>query len=195
MSKRMERPGVGAQHQGIHPQLIPNIDPRVQQQQHAQHLQHQQHPAFSHQQHPQQQHQQQHPQQQQHQQQQPHDAFLAPQPSPRNKRRVSGPQHPQPNAGPQFLGQPFAYGPPPPAPMIPQPQMQPPPQPQPIPQMIPQEHKPMQLEHQPPAPSATEQPPAKKSRTNTPWTAAEEQRLKNMREAGNSWAEIAKVCL
>jgi len=36
-------------------------------------------------------------------------------------------------------------------------------------------------------------PPAKKSRTNTPWTPAEEQRLKNMRDAGNSWAEIAKV--
>lgn len=36
-------------------------------------------------------------------------------------------------------------------------------------------------------------PPAKKSRTNTPWTPAEEQRLKNMRDAGNTWAEIAKV--
>lgn len=36
-------------------------------------------------------------------------------------------------------------------------------------------------------------PPAKKSRTNTPWTPAEEQRLKIMRDAGNSWAEIAKV--
>ena len=36
-------------------------------------------------------------------------------------------------------------------------------------------------------------PPAKKSRTNTPWTPAEEQRLKNMRDAGNSWADIAKV--
>ncbi|KAM0189226.1 hypothetical protein ACHAPC_003231 [Botrytis cinerea] len=35
-------------------------------------------------------------------------------------------------------------------------------------------------------------PPAKKSRTNTPWTPAEEQRLKNMRDAGNSWADIAK---
>ncbi|CAL3962560.1 unnamed protein product [Diplocarpon coronariae] len=35
-------------------------------------------------------------------------------------------------------------------------------------------------------------PSAKKSRTNTPWTAAEEQRLKIMRDAGNSWAEIAK---
>lgn len=36
-------------------------------------------------------------------------------------------------------------------------------------------------------------PPAKKGRTNTPWTAAEEQRLKAMRDAGNSWSEIAKV--
>lgn len=41
--------------------------------------------------------------------------------------------------------------------------------------------------------TASMQPPAKKSRTNTPWTAAEEQRLKTMREAGNSWAEIAKT--
>ena len=38
------------------------------------------------------------------------------------------------------------------------------------------------------------QPPAKKSRTNTPWTPQEELRLKQMRDAGNSWAEIAKVC-
>jgi hypothetical protein len=37
-------------------------------------------------------------------------------------------------------------------------------------------------------------PPAKKSRTNTPWTPAEELRLKQMRDAGSSWAEIAKVC-
>lgn len=37
-------------------------------------------------------------------------------------------------------------------------------------------------------------PPAKKSRTNTPWTAAEEQRLKAMRDTGSSWADIAKVC-
>jgi len=33
----------------------------------------------------------------------------------------------------------------------------------------------------------------KRPRTNTPWTAAEEQRLKNMRDAGNSWSEIAKT--
>ncbi|TAQ84933.1 hypothetical protein B7494_g6745 [Chlorociboria aeruginascens] len=41
--------------------------------------------------------------------------------------------------------------------------------------------------------SPTMGPPAKKSRTNTPWTPAEEQRLKNMRDAGNSWADIAKT--
>ncbi|KAG6002808.1 hypothetical protein E4U21_002765 [Claviceps maximensis] len=37
------------------------------------------------------------------------------------------------------------------------------------------------------------QPPVKKSRTNTPWTPQEELRLKQMRDAGNSWAEIAKT--
>ena len=42
---------------------------------------------------------------------------------------------------------------------------------------------------------APPQPPPKKSRTNTPWTPAEEQRLKTMRDAGNSWSEIAKVGL
>ena len=36
-------------------------------------------------------------------------------------------------------------------------------------------------------------PAPKKSRTNTPWSPAEEQRLKTMRDAGNSWGEIAKV--
>jgi len=43
------------------------------------------------------------------------------------------------------------------------------------------------LEQQPAAP-----PPAKKGRTNTPWTPAEELRLKQMRDAGKSWSEIAK---
>jgi hypothetical protein len=33
----------------------------------------------------------------------------------------------------------------------------------------------------------------KRGRTNTPWTAQEEQRLKQMRDAGHSWSEIAKV--
>lgn len=33
----------------------------------------------------------------------------------------------------------------------------------------------------------------KRTRTNTPWTATEEQRLKSMRDAGNSWSEIAKT--
>ncbi|KAF2469034.1 uncharacterized protein BDR25DRAFT_229818, partial [Lindgomyces ingoldianus] len=37
------------------------------------------------------------------------------------------------------------------------------------------------------------EPKVKKSRTNTPWTPAEEQRLKTMRDAGNSWSEIAKT--
>ncbi|KAK4901328.1 hypothetical protein LTR27_001886 [Elasticomyces elasticus] len=36
-------------------------------------------------------------------------------------------------------------------------------------------------------------PVAKKGRTNTPWTPAEEQRLKTMRDAGSSWSEIAKT--
>ncbi|KAA8647284.1 SANT/Myb-like DNA-binding domain-containing protein [Aspergillus tanneri] len=35
--------------------------------------------------------------------------------------------------------------------------------------------------------------PRKKGRTNTPWTAEEEQRLKTMRDAGRSWSEIAKT--
>ena len=45
-------------------------------------------------------------------------------------------------------------------------------------------------------PLAESMPPVsapKKSRTNTPWTPAEEQRLKMMRDAQNSWGEIAKV--
>ncbi|KAF1837116.1 hypothetical protein BDW02DRAFT_181117 [Decorospora gaudefroyi] len=40
---------------------------------------------------------------------------------------------------------------------------------------------------------AAHEPRAKKSRTNTPWTPAEELRLKQMRDAGNSWSEIAKT--
>lgn len=40
---------------------------------------------------------------------------------------------------------------------------------------------------------AVQPPPPKRGRTNTPWTAAEEQRLKIMRDAGNSWSEIAKT--
>ncbi|KIX93234.1 uncharacterized protein Z520_11089 [Fonsecaea multimorphosa CBS 102226] len=33
----------------------------------------------------------------------------------------------------------------------------------------------------------------KRGRTNTPWTPQEEQRLKQMRDAGHSWNEIAKA--
>jgi len=41
--------------------------------------------------------------------------------------------------------------------------------------------------------TAAQEPKLKKSRTNTPWTPAEELRLKHMRDAGNSWSDIAKV--
>lgn len=37
-------------------------------------------------------------------------------------------------------------------------------------------------------------PKHKKSRTNTPWTPAEEQKLQQLREAGGTWSEIGKVC-
>ncbi|KAI8932286.1 hypothetical protein NX059_010482 [Plenodomus lindquistii] len=52
--------------------------------------------------------------------------------------------------------------------------------------------------HALPTPSAdvdagAQEPKAKKSRTNTPWTPAEELRLKQMRDTGNSWSEIAKT--
>lgn len=43
------------------------------------------------------------------------------------------------------------------------------------------------------AESSVAAPAPKKSRTNTPWSPAEEQRLKTMRDAGNSWSEIAKT--
>ncbi|OJD12974.1 hypothetical protein AJ78_06507 [Emergomyces pasteurianus Ep9510] len=43
------------------------------------------------------------------------------------------------------------------------------------------------------APTAPEPVVKKKGRTNTPWTAEEEQRLKTMRDAGSSWSEIAKT--
>ena len=42
-------------------------------------------------------------------------------------------------------------------------------------------------------PPATPQPPAKKGRTNIPWTPTEEQRLKQIRDQGKSWSEIAKT--
>jgi photosystem II stability/assembly factor-like uncharacterized protein len=42
-------------------------------------------------------------------------------------------------------------------------------------------------------PDVAQEPKPKKSRTNTPWTPAEELRLKQMRDAGNSWSEIAKT--
>ncbi|KAF1364261.1 hypothetical protein EJ07DRAFT_162087 [Lizonia empirigonia] len=41
--------------------------------------------------------------------------------------------------------------------------------------------------------TSVQEPKIKKSRTNTPWTPVEELRLKQMRDAGNSWSEIAKT--
>ncbi|UPL03738.1 hypothetical protein LCI18_014672 [Fusarium solani-melongenae] len=80
----------------------------------------------------------------------------------------------------------------PPAPVTPS-QVQPPapapPAPQVAPQAAPQPQAPTDDANA--APVAP--PPAKKSRTNTPWTPGEELRLKQMRDAGNSWAEIAKT--
>ncbi|KAH7066258.1 hypothetical protein BKA63DRAFT_537565 [Paraphoma chrysanthemicola] len=43
------------------------------------------------------------------------------------------------------------------------------------------------------ADAPAQEPKPKKSRTNTPWTPAEELRLKQMRDSGNSWSEIAKT--
>ncbi|KAF2144036.1 uncharacterized protein K452DRAFT_195769, partial [Aplosporella prunicola CBS 121167] len=86
-------------------------------------------------------------------------------PSPTNprKRRASG-QHLAPNTG---YGDPAAAA-------------------APVGLAAPENESPTQLQLQ-------LQPPQKKGRTNTPWTAAEEQRLKIMRDAGNSWSEIAKT--
>ncbi|KAL7947023.1 hypothetical protein V8C42DRAFT_300051 [Trichoderma barbatum] len=69
----------------------------------------------------------------------------------------------------------------PPAPAPPAPQAAPPSQPQPA------------VNEDANSAAAASGPPTKKSRTNTPWTPQEELRLKQMRDAGNSWAEIAKT--
>lgn len=45
----------------------------------------------------------------------------------------------------------------------------------------------------PPQGSEMPSPAPKKGRTNTPWTPAEEQRLKQMRDQNCSWSEIAKT--
>lgn len=39
----------------------------------------------------------------------------------------------------------------------------------------------------------SEAPAPKKSRTNTPWTPAEEKKLTSMREDGRTWSDIAKA--
>ncbi|PHH77060.1 hypothetical protein CDD83_4172 [Cordyceps sp. RAO-2017] len=78
----------------------------------------------------------------------------------------------------------------PPAPVTPS-QVQPPAPTPPAPQSAPPGQAQAPAEDANATPAAP--PPAKKSRTNTPWTPQEELRLKQMRDAGNSWAEIAKT--
>jgi hypothetical protein len=66
------------------------------------------------------------------------------------------------------------------------------------PQQTQQQYGEQQLAAAPELPTGGEQlqqgqPTPKKGRTNTPWTPAEEQRLKQMRDQGKSWSEIAKT--
>jgi hypothetical protein len=64
-------------------------------------------------------------------------------------------------------------------------QSQMPPPPQPLPQ-VQQQQQQQQQNNQTPGPVV------KKGRTNTPWTPSEEHRLKQLRDQGSSWSEIAK---
>ncbi|KAF4469596.1 MYB DNA-binding domain [Fusarium albosuccineum] len=107
----------------------------------------------------------------------------APTPTPAQPGRQR--KRPAPSAAPP----PVTSAPPPPVAPA---QVQPPPPAPTAPQVV-------APQPQPQAPvddanaAAVAPPPAKKSRTNTPWTPQEELRLKQMRDAGNSWAEIAKT--
>lgn len=95
-------------------------------------------------------------------------------------------KRPAPNAAPS----PATVAAPPPVPPV---QGQPPAPTPPAPQAAPPSQPPPVVTEDANAAAAAVPPPAKKSRTNTPWTPQEELRLKQMRDAGNSWAEIAKV--
>ncbi|TPX18397.1 uncharacterized protein E0L32_011701 [Thyridium curvatum] len=190
------------QHMGRRNDGMPDFRYGAPPQQHAQ--QHQpspvQPPMNVNQQHAQQhaQHQPQHapqPPTPQQQQQQPPQAQPQPpapaQPAPSRQRKrpapapspVAPPVQPPPQAQPQTQVQPPAPGTPAAPTSVPVPT------PVPTPQTAPAAQAPAADD----ANATPSQPPAKKSRTNTPWTPAEEQRLKQMRDAGNSWAEIAKT--
>ncbi|OHE96544.1 MYB DNA-binding domain-containing protein [Colletotrichum orchidophilum] len=139
--------------------------------------------------HPQQQ-QQHHQQQQQHhqQQQQQHAVQPPPQPAPQPQRNRKRPAPaPAQQAPPVVTSAP----PMPPAPVAPTATPIPPPQINPPVAAPPPQAQPASTEDA--NAQAPQPPPAKKSRTNTPWTPAEELRLKQMRDAGSSWAEIAKT--
>ncbi|KAM0321413.1 hypothetical protein ACHAQA_010129 [Verticillium albo-atrum] len=158
-------------------------------------------PAAQHQQHQQQQHQQ-HQQQQHHAapgqppmgvpQQQPPQQQPAPQAPPAPQQSQPPTSTPAPNRqrkrpAPSTASPAVTATPPVPAAAIPAPIPTPVTAPVPPPAAVP----PVPTDDANAAP--VQPPPAKKSRTNTPWTPAEEQRLKQMRDAGNSWAEIAKT--
>ncbi|EEP76938.1 conserved hypothetical protein [Uncinocarpus reesii 1704] len=128
------------------------------------------------------------------------------------------PTHPLSQAGPPFPG-PGQFEAPPMVPAPPPTQAPPPPpaaalqQPGTLPTVNPRKRRasfqqaapmstmappqltaPVEGEGNPPtAATAPEAGGKKKGRTNTPWTAEEEQRLKAMRDAGNTWSEIAKT--
>ncbi|KAF5024739.1 hypothetical protein F66182_3171 [Fusarium sp. NRRL 66182] len=102
-----------------------------------------------------------------------------PTPAPAGRQR----KRPAPAAAPP----PVTAAPPPP---ITPSQVQPPATAPPAPQTVTQ---PPQASTDDVSATSIAPPPAKKSRTNTPWTPQEELRLKQMRDAGNSWAEIAKT--
>ncbi|KAF4961065.1 hypothetical protein FSARC_10299 [Fusarium sarcochroum] len=142
------------------------------------------------------------PQQQQQQQQQQHHPAPVQPPMNVPQQPPNGPAPPQqtPTPTPAAGGRqrkrpaPAAAPPPatvaPPAPITPS-QVQPPAVAPPVPQTAPQPPPQVPTDDANATPVAP--PPAKKSRTNTPWTPQEELRLKQMRDAGNSWAEIAKT--
>ncbi|KZZ95454.1 MYB DNA-binding domain protein [Moelleriella libera RCEF 2490] len=133
----------------------------------------------------------QHQQQQQQQQQQSQPSTPAPQQQNRSRKRPAPTTAPAPvNAAAAAVAAAaaaVANGPPPPVAPGQLPSSMPPNSAPQAPPPVPQAHK-EEANSTPVQP-----PPAKKGRTNTPWTPQEEQRLKQMRDASNTWAEIAKT--
>ncbi|KAJ0104286.1 hypothetical protein J7T55_009450 [Diaporthe amygdali] len=188
-----------------HPQHVQQHPQQQQQQQHAQHLAQQSQQGSPAQQHVQQQHVQPQHVQPQHVQHAPQSTSVQPQQVHQQPPQQSTPQ-PAPAPAPAPRGRKRAA--PPAAAATPTAPVSAPPQPvqtpvQQAPQIatpvpVPTPPAPIAAPTQPATPvdnaqPAAQAPPAKKSRTNTPWTPAEELRLKQMRDNGSSWAEIAKT--